>query len=213
MKLLNYFRSSTSFRVRIALKLKGIAYDYLPYHLRHGEQRSDAFLKLNPQGLVPALETDEGLVITQSLAIIDYLDEVYPEPPLLPATAGERARVRSIALAMACDVHPLNNLRVLSYLRDPLGHDAETVAEWFRHWCTVEFDALETRLAREAETGRFCHGDRPSLADICLVPQLVNSRRFDCDLTPYPTLRRIEEACMALEAFAAAAPARQPDAE
>ena len=213
MRLHNYFRSSTAFRVRIALNMKGLDYDYLPYHLRHGEQRSEGYLHLNPQGLVPTLETDDGLVITQSLAIIDYLEEVYPEPPLLPDTAAERARVRSIALAMACDVHPLNNLRVLHYLRDPLGHDAETVADWFRHWCTVEFDALEARLAREDETGLYCHGDKPTLADICLVPQIVNSRRFDCDLAPYPTLLRIEENCMALPAFADAAPARQRDAE
>ncbi|WP_299390996.1 maleylacetoacetate isomerase [Pelagibius sp.] len=213
MKLHNYFRSSTSYRVRIALALKGLAYDYLAYHLRKGEQRGAAYLALNPQGLVPTLETDGGDLLPQSLAIIEYLDELQPDPPLLPVTPLERARVRSLAYAVACDIHPVNNLRVLQYLVDPLGHDAAVQGEWFRHWVAVEFAALEKRLTEEPETGRFCHGDSPGLADICLVPQVVNGRRFDCDMTPYPTIRRIHEACMTIPAFAEAAPERQPDAE
>lgn len=213
MKLHNYFRSSTSYRVRIALALKGLAYDYVAYHLRKGEQRGAAYLALNPQGLVPTLETDDGALLPQSLAIVEYLDELQPDPPLLPATPLERARVRSLAYAVACDIHPVNNLRILRYLVDPLGHDAVVQGEWFRHWVAVEFAALERRLAEEPQTGRFCHGDSPGLADICLVPQVVNGRRFDCDMTPYPTIRRIHEACMTLPAFAEAAPEHQPDAE
>ena len=213
MKLHNYFRSSTSYRVRIALAMKGLAYDYVAYHLRKGEQRGAAYLALNPQGLVPTLETEGGDLLPQSLAIVEYLEELQPDPPLLPATPLERARVRSLAYAVACDIHPVNNLRVLQYLVDPLGHDAAVQGEWFRHWVAVEFAALEKRLTEEPETGRFCHGDSPGLADICLVPQVINGRRFDCDMTPYPTIRRIHEACMTIPAFAEAAPERQPDAE
>lgn len=213
MKLHNYFRSSTSFRVRIALGLKGLSYDYVAYHLRRGEQRGEVYRALNAQGLVPTLETDTGARLAQSLAIVEYLDEVYAEPPLLPADPLGRARVRGLAYAIACDLHPLNNLRVLQYLVDPLGHDAEAQARWFRHWVAVEFAAIEQRLAEEPETGDFCHGDSPGLADLCLVPQVVNGRRFDCDMTPYPTIRRIHETCMAIAAFAEAAPERQPDAE
>ncbi len=213
MKLHNYFRSSTSFRVRVALGLKGLSYDYVAYHLRKGEQRDKVYLALNAQGLVPTLETDTGAQLAQSLAIVEYLDEVYAEPPLLPADPLGRARVRGLAYAIACDLHPLNNLRVLKYLVDPLGQDAEAQANWFRHWVAVEFAAIEQRLAEEPETGDFCHGDSPGLADLCLVPQVVNGRRFDCDMTPYPTIRRIHETCMAIPAFAGAAPERQPDAE
>lgn len=213
MKLHNYFRSSTSYRVRIALALKGLPYDYRPIHLRKGEQRSAAYLSLNPQGAVPSLETEEGALIPQSMAILEYLDETYPEPPLLPDTPLARARVRSLAYAIACDIHPLNNLRVLNHLVGPLGHDQAVQGEWFRHWVAVEFAALEKRLAGEPETGRFCHGDSPGLADICLVPQVVNGRRFDCDMAPYPTIRRIHEACMVIPSFAEAAPEHQLDAE
>ncbi len=212
MKLHNYFRSSTSFRVRIALNMKGLDYQYRPVHLRKGEQRGAAYLALNPQGGVPALELDDGRVLTQSMAILEYLDEAYPEPPLLPEDPIERARVRAIAFAIACDIHPLNNLRVLQRIRK-LGQDDEGVAAWFRHWVAVEFAALEQRLAGEPETGRFCHGDRPGLADVCLAPQVVNGRRFDCDMAPYPTIRRIHEECMRIEAFGRAHPAKQPDAE
>lgn len=161
---------------------------------------------------MPALVTDEGAVLTQSLAIIDWLEETYPEPPLLPANALGRARVRSVALAIACDIHPINNLRVLNYLTNTLGVSDEQKNGWYRYWIDTGFEALERRLAREPGTGRFCHGDAPTLADICLVPQVANARRYKMDLAPYPTITRIDAACQALPAFAAAVPERQPDA-
>jgi maleylacetoacetate isomerase len=176
-------------------------------------QREQDYLALNPQGLVPALALDDGHVLTQSLAIVEYLEETYPEPPLLPAEAAARARVRAIALQIACDIHPLNNLRVLNYLLGTLGVAKEQKDGWYRYWVDVGFEALEKMLAHDADTGRFCHGERPTLADVCLVPQIANARRFNIDMSPYPTLTRIESACNAIEAFAAAAPARQPDAE
>jgi maleylacetoacetate isomerase len=213
MKLYDYFRSSAAYRVRIALNLKGVAPERAFVHLRRGAQRGDDFLALNPQGLVPLLVTDGGDVLTQSLAIIEWLDETHPQPALLPADATARARVRSLALAIACDIHPLNNLRVLNYLTGTLGATDAQKNGWYRYWCDVGLEALETRLAREAATGRFCHGATPTLADVCLVPQLANARRVDLDLAPYPTLLAIEAACNALPAFADAAPARQPDAE
>ncbi len=212
MRLHGYFRSSASFRVRIALNLKGIAFEQQTHHLRRGEQRAPAFLALNPQGFVPALE-DGGAVLTQSLAIIEYLDETVPNPPLLPATPLARARVRALAQIVACDIHPIDNLRVLRYLRQPLGHDEATVQAWYNHWIAEGFTALETTLAASAETGRFCHGDTPGLADICLVPQVVNAANFKLDMAPYPTVQRIFTAAMALPAFARALPANQPDAE
>ncbi len=213
MRLYGYFRSSAAYRVRIALNLKGIDHQLTVCHLRKGEQRDPAFLALNPQGLVPALATDDGAVLTQSLAIIEYLDESHPQPPLLPADPLGRARVRSLAQLIACEMHPLNNLRVLKYLKNPLGHEQATIDSWYRHWVATGFEALEQRLAGEAATGAFCHGDSPTLADVCLVPQVVNARRFDCDLAPYPTIRRIDATCRELAAFRAAAPERQPDAE
>jgi maleylacetoacetate isomerase len=213
MKLYDYFRSSAAYRVRIALNLKGLEPERSFVHLRRGAQRGDDYLAVNPQGLVPALVTDGGDVLTQSLAIIEWLDETQPQPPLLPASAAGRARVRSVALAVACDIHPLNNLRVLNYLTGTLGATDAQKDGWYRYWCDVGLEALETRLAREAATGAFCHGETPTLADICLVPQLVNARRVNLDLAPYPTLLRIEVACNALPAFAAAVPAKQPDAE
>jgi maleylacetoacetate isomerase len=213
MKLYDYFRSSAAYRVRIALNLKGLAPERAFVHLRRGAQRGDDYLALNPQGLVPSLVTDGGDVLTQSLAIIEWLDETQPRPPLLPPDPAGRARVRSLALAIACDIHPLNNLRVLNYLTGTLGATEAQKNGWYRYWCDVGLEALETRLAREAATGSFCHGDVPGVADICLVPQLANARRVDLDLAPYPTLLRIEAACNALPAFADAAPARQPDAE
>lgn len=209
----NYFRSSTSVRVRAALNLKGIDYDYAARHLRKGEQRAPAYLARNPQGLVPALELADGTVLTQSLAIIEYLDETHPEPPLLPAGARDRARVRALACAIACEIHPLNNLRVLDYLRAHFGAGDDAVTAWFRHWVAETFAPLETMLARDAETGRFCHGDAPGLADLCLFAQVINNQRFAIDMAPYPTIARIFDACMALPAFADAVPARQPDAE
>ena len=213
MKLYDYFRSSAAYRVRIALNVKGLVPERAFVHLRRGAQRDDDYLALNPQGLVPSLVTDGGDVLTQSLAIIEWLDETQPKPPLLPPDPAGRARVRSLALAIACDIHPLNNLRVLNYLTGTLGASEAQKDGWYRYWCDVGLEAFETRLAREAATGSFCHGNAPTLADVCLVPQLANARRVDLDLAPYPTLLRIEAACNALPAFANAAPARQPDAE
>jgi maleylacetoacetate isomerase len=213
VKLYDYFRSSAAFRVRIALNLKGLAPERSFVHLRKGDQRADEYLALNPQGLVPSLVTDAGDVLTQSLAILEWLDETYPHPPLLPADAGGRARVRAIALSIACDIHPIDNLRVLNYLTGTLGVSEEQRNGWYKYWIDVGLEALETRLARESATGTFCHGDAPTIADICLVPQLANARRIAFDFTPFPTLTRIEAACLALPAFADAAPAKQPDAE
>jgi maleylacetoacetate isomerase len=213
MKLYDYFRSSAAFRVRIALNVKGVSPEREFVHLRKGAQRHDGYLALNAQGLVPAVVTDDGSVLTQSLAIIEWLDENHPAPPLLPRDAAGRARVRALALAVACDIHPLNNLRVLQYLTSTLGVTGEQRDGWYRYWCDVGLEALETQLAREALTGRFCHGDAPTIADVCLVPQLANARRMGVDLGVYPTLTRIERECLALPAFADAVPERQPDAE
>ncbi len=213
MKLYDYFRSSAAYRVRIALNLKGLAPAREFVHLRKNAQRSEEYLAVNPEGLVPALVTDGGDVLTQSLAIIAYLNETHPHPPLMPGTPAERARVQGLALAIACDIHPLNNLRVLLYLKNTIGVSDEQKDAWYKYWVDVGLEALETRLARESATGRFCHGDAPTLADICLVPQLANARRMNVDVAPFPTLTRIESACIALPAFADAAPSRQPDAE
>jgi maleylacetoacetate isomerase len=213
MKLYNYFRSSASYRVRIALNLKGLPFEYASVHLSRGggEQFSPGYRELNSQALVPVLE-DGGERITQSLAIIEYLDEKYPDPPLLPRAPGERARVRALALTVACEIHPLNNLRVLNYLSRELGIDGNAKTAWYRHWVGLGLDALEADVAR-GSTGRFCHGDSPGLADCCLVPQLFNARRFECDLSRYPSLLAIEANCMAIEAFRDAAPEKQIDAE
>lgn len=210
--LYGYFRSSAAYRVRIALNLKGLAYDQAPVNLVKGEQRGEEFLARNPQGLVPALITDDGARLTQSLAICEYLDERYPDPALLPADAAGRARVRALAQAVACEIHPLNNLRVLKYLTGELGVDEATKMTWYRHWISEGFAALEAQLSREAGSGDFCHGDTPGLADLCLVPQVFNAERFACDLTAYPRIRRIVANCRALDAFARAAPEAQPDA-
>jgi maleylpyruvate isomerase len=212
LKLYSYFRSSAAYRVRIALHLKGLAFDYAPVHLRKGEQHDDAYQALNRQQLVPTL-IDGDTVMTQSLAIIEYLDETHPEPPLLPSTPAGRARVRAIALAICCDIHPLNNLRVLRYLMRTLNVGEEAKDAWYRHWIDTGLAALEAELAADASTGTFCHGDVPTIADICLVPQLANARRTDIPLDSYPTLLRIDASCRALDAFARAAPDRQPDAD
>ena len=212
MKLYGYFRSSAAFRVRIALNLKRLDYDSASIHLRRGDQRRPEFLGVNPQGLVPALESG-GQTLIQSLPIIEYIDETYPEPPLLPSDAAGRARVRALAAIVACDIHPLNNLRVLRYLQRSLGHDEAAIEAWYNHWIDAGFVAFERMLAGDRRTGEFCHGDRPGLADITLVPQVVNAQRYRLDLAPYPTVTRIFETCMQLEAFAAAHPERQADRE
>ena len=211
MILYDYFRSSAAYRLRIALNFKGVAPERRFVHLRKGEQRAPGYLELNPQGFVPMLVLDDGRRLTQSLAIIEYLDETHPEPPLLPRDSVDRAYVRGIALAIACDIHPLNNTRVLKYLQGPLAQEEPARDEWYRHWIGEGFAAIETMLAVRA--GRHCLGDTPTLADVCLVPQVANARRLATDLAPYPLIRAIDEACRALPAFAAAAPDRHPDAE
>jgi len=210
MKLHGYFRSSASYRVRIALNLKGLSAEHLTHHLRKGEQRAPSYLAINPQGLVPTLQDDGGTILTQSLAIIEWLDEIHPEPPLLPKDPLRRAHVRAFAQALACDTHPIQNLKVLSRLRE-LGVSEEQVTGWAA-WANREgLSACEKLIAGEA--GPFCFGAAPTLADLCLVPQLANARRFGVDLAAYPRLLRAEEAAKNLKAFADAAPERQPDAE
>jgi maleylpyruvate isomerase len=214
--LYNYFRSSAAYRVRIALNLKGIAYENVFVHLTRGggEQFSEAYRAKNPQQLVPVLIEGEE-TLTQSLAIMEYLDEKYPQTPLLPASNrySERARVRALALAIACDTHPLHNLRVLKYLTKDLGLTEEQKSAWISRWMTEGFTAIEAQLAQSKLTGVFCHGDTPTLADCCLVPQVFSARRFSVDLAPFPTIVRIDAACNALNAFAAAHPKQQPDFE
>lgn len=212
MKLYTFYRSSAAFRVRIALNLKGLTYESVPKHLRHAEHRKAEYLAINPQGLVPVLE-HEGAVLTQSLAIIEYLDERFPTPPLLPRTPLERAQVRAMAQLIACEIHPLNNLRVLNYLREVFGQGDEGVNRWYQHWIAEGFRPLEELVRRHSEDGRFCFGDSVTVADILLVPQMYNSRRFKCDLTAFPTLVKICAHLEQLPAFAAARPEAQPDAE
>jgi maleylacetoacetate isomerase len=211
VKLFTYFRSSAAYRVRIALNLKGIACESVAVNLRPGAHRQPDYLALNPQGLIPALE-DGGAVIGQSLAIIEYLEETHPQPPLLPRPALDRARVRSMALAIACDMHPLNNLRVLNYLRSPLGHDEAAVDTWYRHWIAEGFRALEEEARRSSGDGHHLFGTEVTLADVCLVPQMFNAHRFKCNVEPFPTLRAICAHLESLPAFARAAPQAQPDA-
>jgi len=212
MKLYGYFRSSASYRVRIALNMKGLDYDQVSVHLAKGKQYDREFSAISPQNLVPVLE-DDGQLLYQSLAIIQYLEEKFPEPRLLPKDSPGRNRVRSLALISACEIHPLNNTRVLAYLTDTLKLTDEQKNAWYRHWVTVGFTALEKRLATEKETGTFCHADAPGFADITLVPQVANANRFKVDLTPFPTIRRINDECLKLEPFRKAMPQNQPDAE
>jgi maleylpyruvate isomerase len=210
MKLHGFFRSSAAYRVRIALNLKGLSVEHLPYHLRKGEQRDPAYLALNPQGLVPTLQDDHGAILTQSLAIVEWLDETHPEPPLLPKDPLRRAQVRAFAMALACDTHPVQNLKVLLRLRQ-LGLPEEEVTGWAA-WVNREgLAACETLIANEP--GPFCFGEAPTIADLCLVPQLANARRFGVDLDTFPRLLKAEAAAKATKAFADAAPERQPDAE
>jgi len=211
LKLYNYFRSSASFRVRIALELKGLGYDYVPVHLLKNEQTAPAYAALTPSLLVPTLIEGDS-VLTQSLAIIEYLEETHPEPPLLPADALGRARVRSLALDIACEIHPLNNLRVLRYLVHELKLSEDDKNRWYRHWVEEGLAAFEKRLTGDTATGRFCHGDTPTLADITLVPQIFNAKRLDCRLDDKPRTMAVFEACMAHDAFKRAEPSACPDA-
>jgi maleylpyruvate isomerase len=214
MKLYTYFRSSAAYRVRIALNLKGLQYDAIPVHLLRGggEQLKEAYRAVNPSGLVPAFE-DEGITLTQSVAILEYLEEAYPQTPIMPADAIGRARVRELAQIVACDIHPVNNLRVLRYLVHELGVSEEQKAAWYRHWLVGGLEALEKHLARDPEAGPLCHGATPTIADCCLVPQVFNAQRNGIDIDAYPTIARINAACTAMPAFVAAHPSNQPDAE
>lgn len=214
MQLYSYFRSSASYRVRIALNLKGLPYDYVPIHLLRGggEQFSSEYRKLNHDAIVPTL-VDDGHALQQSLAIVEYLEETHPTPPLLPATAVDRAHVRSIALQIACEIHPLNNLRVLKYLKHTVGVTDDVKDAWYRHWVEAGFETLEARLAGDARTGKLCFGDTPTLADICLIPQVFNAQRFKVDTARFPTIQRIYDHAAQLDAFERAAPGQQPDSE
>jgi maleylacetoacetate isomerase len=213
IELFSYWRSSAAYRVRIGLNLKDLAHEITPVHLVRdgGQQHSDHYAALNPQELVPTLCHGDR-VVHQSMAILEYLDEVFPDPSLLPDDAPGRARVRALAQLVACDIHPLNNLRVMQFFSDTWNVPQPEREDWTRHWMQVGFDAMERMLVESVDTGRFCHGDSPTLADCCLVPQLYNARRFNVDMTPYPTLARIDEACLALPAFDAARPENQADA-
>ncbi|MGF6726167.1 maleylpyruvate isomerase [Paraburkholderia sp. GAS41] len=214
MKLYSYFRSSAAFRVRIALNLKNLPYDYAPVHLLRdgGEQLKPAYRSLNPDAIVPTFVEGDH-VLQQSLAIIEYLEETHPEPPLLPKSPVDRAYVRSVALQVACEIHPLNNLRVLKYLKHSVGTDDATRDEWYRHWIESGFATLEQHLAGDSRTGKLCFGDTPTLADACLVPQVFNAQRFKIDVGQFPTIQRIYDHATQLDAFARAAPGVQPDAE
>jgi maleylacetoacetate isomerase/maleylpyruvate isomerase len=212
MQLYNYFRSSASYRVRIALALKGLAYDYMPVHLLKREQLAESYAAVSASRLVPLL-LDGDVSLTQSLAIIEYLDETQPQPPLLPADPLGRARVRALSLDVACEIHPLNNLRVLRYLAHDLKISEEDKNRWYRHWVETGLEVVERQLAQHPATGRFCHGDTPTMADCVLVPQILNAQRFDCRLDHVPTVIRVFEACMALDAFSKTQPSACPDAE
>lgn len=209
MQLYDYFRSSAAYRVRIVANLKGIELEQVPVNLVKGEQRSDTNLSRNAQGLVPTLVTNDGEYLTQSLAICEYLEECFPEPALLPSDPIARARVRALCQVIACEIHPLNNLRVLKHLTGELGLSDDDKLAWYRHWVRLGFDAIEAMLDASSD---FCHGDNPTLADVCLVPQVFNAERFECDLGPYPRIRAVTERARALDAFAGAAPGKQADA-
>ncbi|NBS46311.1 MAG: maleylacetoacetate isomerase [Betaproteobacteria bacterium] len=212
MKLYNYFRSSASFRVRIALGLKQLPYDYVPVHIARGEHKVASFQAVSPAMLVPALQLDSGQWLSQSMAIIEYLDETHPQPPLLPADPLARAQVRALAQLIACEIHPINNLRVLKYLTHQLKVSEDDKNTWYRHWVRSGLEAFERQLAA-SPSGRFCWGDTPTLADCCLVPQIFNGKRFDVSFDGLPRTMAAFDACMALPAFADAQPSRCPDNE
>jgi maleylacetoacetate isomerase/maleylpyruvate isomerase len=211
--LYSYWRSSAAFRVRIALNLKGLHYETRPVHLVRdgGEQHSPDYAAINPQQLVPTL-VDGDNVMTQSMAIVEYLDDIHPQPSLLPSDAAGKARVRALAQIVGCDIHPIGNLRVLQRIGSQFSVDDEQKGNWMRHWISTGFQALESMLANSNKTGRYCHGDMPGLADLCLVPQVYNARRWNMSLDDYPTILRIDAACAELDAFKAATPEQQPDA-
>lgn len=211
LALYNYFRSSASYRVRIALAIKGLSYEYVPVHLLKNEQLAPPFSDMNPAKLVPLLR-DGDHVLSQSLAIIEYLEETHPQPPLLPASPVERARVRALALDIACEIHPIDNLRVLRYLVHEMKVSEDDKNRWYRHWVETGLDTLEQQLAKSPHTGRFCHGDMPTLADVVLVPQIFNAQRMECRLDHVPTVMRIHQECMALDAFSSTRPSACPDA-
>jgi maleylacetoacetate isomerase len=210
LKLYTYFRSSAAFRVRIALNLKGLKYEPVFVHLAKGEHRAASYAGINAQALLPTLELDDGTRLNQSLAIIEYLDEKHPQPPLVPKDVLARARVRSLSLLVASEIHPLNNLRVLQHLKR-LGQTQEQIDTWYRYWIADGLAKVEAEL--QGEAGKFCHGEAPTMADCCLVPQIFNAKRFNSDLAPYPTIMRVFENCMKLESFDRAQPSKQPDAE
>jgi len=212
VKLYTYYRSQASFRVRIALNLKGLKYDPIFIHLVKGEHRKAEYSGVYPQGLLPTLVDDDGEALSQSLAIMEYLDQTHPQPALLPKDPAGRARVRSLSLLVACEIHPLNNLRVLQYLKRQLGQNEEQINTWYRHWVADGLLKLEADLSKGG-TGKFSHGNTPTMADCCLVPQIFNAKRYNSDLAPYPTVTRVFDECMKLEAFDRAQPSKQPDAE
>lgn len=212
MILHGYYRSSASFRVRIALNLKGIVYENIPWHLRNGAHLEADFGAINPHQLIPVLD-DAGTLLTQSLAIIEYLDETHSEPAFLPKAAVDRAYVRALAQSIACDIHPIDNLRVLKYLRQHFAADEDAVANWYNHWIAVGFAGIEAMLASDKRTGAFCFGDTPGFADILLIPQVVNAANYKLDMTPFPTINRIFDACIDMPAFSDAHPSCQADAE
>jgi maleylpyruvate isomerase len=214
MKLYTYFRSSAAYRVRIALNLKGLAYDAVPVHLLRdgGEQLQEQYVKMNPSGLVPTFQ-DDYITLTQSMAILEYLEDEYPQVPLLPKDAAGRARVRELAQIIACDIHPVNNLRVLRYLVNDLGLSEEVKMQWYRHWLVGGLEVLEKHIARDPSAGPLCHGYLPTIADCCLVPQVFNAQRHGIDISAYPNIARVNAACVAMPAFVAAHPSNQPDAE
>ncbi|MEL7450937.1 MAG: maleylacetoacetate isomerase [Pseudomonadota bacterium] len=213
MTLYTYWRSSAAYRVRIALNLKGLEWHPVAVNLARdgGEHRRPDYREINPEGLVPALRYGDHTV-TQSLTIMEFLEEQHPQPALLPGDAVARSRVRALSMAVACDIHPLNNLRVMKYLKANCGQSDADVSRWYSHWIAEGFSGLEARLAGDGQSGRYCHGDTPTMADCCLVPQVYNAKRFKCDLDPYPTIRRINNACLELDAFRDAEPSAQPDA-